>query len=103
MRAKLRLDGQVGFSLGIDDEESVLAFADAGGFNALERTANEMHLASLAAVHGRKAVRHAGLANLFSRGFGGHTQFLGAKGLKVGGVEADEVVLVVFEVEYLRA
>ena len=61
-----------------------------------------MELAAIAAVHGGKAVRNAGLAHFFGGGFGGKAEFFGTQRLEVGGVKADHVVLVVIEAEHLH-
>ena len=51
-----------------------------------------MQHAALAGVGGREAVGHAGVADTFGCGFGGELDLLGAQGLEVEGVEADQIV-----------
>ena len=88
-----RRDGQIRLARGIDGEEAIRAFAVAGCLHTLDSAEGHVQQAALAAVHGREGVGDAGAAHLFRGGLGGHAQFLGAQGLEVGGVEADEAAL----------
>ena len=69
----------------------------------LKRPAGEVQLAALAAVHGRKSCRARRSGGPSRRRFRpDRRSSCGAESLEVGGVEADEVVLVVVEAEHLR-
>ena len=61
-----------------------------------------MQQAALTAVHGREGVRHTGPDYPFSGGLSLHTQLLGAQGLEVGGVKADQVILALIKAQHLR-
>jgi hypothetical protein len=99
--ARGRGDGQVGFAGGIDSKEAILAFAGACGLNAFNVTEGHVEEAALAAVHGLEGVGDASSDDFIGGDFSGHAEFLGAEGLEVAGIEADEVVLSLLEAEHL--
>ena len=101
-RLERRRDRQIGLAFGIDHKEAVRSLAHAGRLNALQRPADHVQHAPLAAVHGRKTIGNSGLAHLLRGGFGGQAQLLGAQSLEVAGVKADHVMLVMVEAQHLR-
>lgn len=53
-----------------------------------------MHLAAIAAVHGREGIRYARADNFFGDGLSLKTKLLRAESLKVASIEADQITLV---------
>ena len=93
--------GASGVVFGIDDDAAVHALARALGAQVAEVAHGEMDETALARIHRSEGVGIAGPAHPLSSKFRRRTQFVVARLLELLTIEAEFIVLVVFELEQL--